>query len=351
MRNSRILREYVQSVLLAEDDAGGGYDMSGLGDSPYGISWGGPSMTQTFLQPFADVFSTAKAAASNISARTRTLAKITFESLATSVLPFLIADYNDIFKEEKLQLDKIQQKYADVFARTNNAFKNDDIKLVAFMLNPALTIAAAAATATPMLAIGLYDVLAGTDPYLKNYLVKAKKFAEKKISAVTNKKYSKGSSGYGGYDTGMYGEAKLHEADDKGKEELIAMLTDPKFLIALNNSPTAKAIKQEATQIINATVKKLMDRFKQVQAARTVDDLVRLFPKIDRSKVAEFQKLPQQEKTGVEQQIATQVKAAAKKLYSEVIKAQLASAKAANLPNNHPLVAGYTKVLSMLQSS
>lgn len=344
MTRSRILHEYVKAV-LKEDDAGMGYDYSGMGDSPWGVDWGGPGLVQSFVQPFTDVFSTARAAVSDVSTRARALGKVAFEAIVTSVIPFLGHDYEAIFQKEKEDLDKIASKYSDVFARTDKALASDEIKLAAFLLDPALTIAATTLHTAPQIALGVYETLAGTDPYLMSRLDKVKVFLKQKMS--TPRKVAGGTTQRSQSNADVWSESRLIEAK---QDPVVAALSDPKFLEALRKSPKAQAMHRDAQVAINSAVAALTNRYKQVQSARTMDDLTRLFPKIDQSKLQQLAKLPPEEKGNIEQLIAQQVKAAAAKMYSEALKKKLEEMNSMRLPSNHPLVVGYKKVLSMLGS-
>ena len=97
----KLLREYVRSSLMFEDD--GGYDAM----SPYGTSFGsGQDLYNIFIKPFTDVVDTAAGEVSKASVKVQTAAKVAFETVATTFIPFLSSDYDDIWDAEAQQIEK-----------------------------------------------------------------------------------------------------------------------------------------------------------------------------------------------------------------------------------------------------
>jgi hypothetical protein len=340
----RILKEYVKNVLL-EDDGGYGMTAADISDnSPYGISWGGPSLYKIFVEPFVDVFKTGKAAAEDMSARTRAAAKVAFEAIASSLIPIYSTDYQKIFEKEHQQLAKIKEKYRDVFERTDKALYNEgnDFVLMAFLMDPARYITFTALKSAPQAVLGVLEVLAGENAKLRSFFEKLK----------LNSHNSPASSGTSMNHMGGQGrlESKLYE-EGEPPDPLAAKLNNPKVMAALQASPKVQAMKRDAQALVNATVNELLEKVKALNAARTIDDLARSAPGFDRSKLAPIQKLPANEKQAVEAAIVAQVKKAAQQFYLKTLQQQIDSAMKAGVPSDNQLLQGYKKVMGMIRSS
>lgn len=365
MTSRRILKEYVKSVLL-EDEGYGGSDYAAMGDSPYGISWGGPSLFKIFVQPFSDVLQTGQAAVEDLSARARTAAKVAFEAVATSILPFYSSDYKEIFEKEAEQIGKIKEKYRDVFERTDAAFAySGDAMLLAFLLDPTALISATVLKKAPAAALEVFETLAGENEHLRALFKKLKivsrgssgKSKESEAGVWTTKGGGKGG-GWGGGDymggggAGIGLEGKLHEKKKANPNEiLVTQLSNPKVQAELQKSPVVMSMKKDARALVNSTVNQLMDRYKQVSSAKSVEDLIRIFPQVNRSKLQALQGLPPDQKAPVEAAIMTQLKASAKEFYAKSLQAQIEQSMKQGIPESHPLLQGYKKVISMIKSS
>jgi hypothetical protein len=344
----RILKEYVKSVLLEDEGYGAAY--GDYSDSPYGMGMysGGPSLYKIFVEPFVDVFKTAKATAEDLSARTRAAAKVAFEGIATSLIPGLSSDYKAIFDKERADLQKIKGKYKDVFERTDKALFNEgnDFVLLAFLLDPARFITATALNKAPGVVLSIFEILSGENLKLRSFFDKLKLI---KHAPGQSKEPS------GGYMGGQgYLEGRIYE--DNGKQQdpnaqLKAKLSNPKVLAAVQNSAKAKAMKQDAMALVNQTVNDLLAKVKSVQSARTLDDLAKVAPGFDRSKLAALQKLPANERQAAEQAIVAQVKKAANEFYTKTLQSQIDSAMKAGVPADNPLLQGYKKVMGMIRLS
>lgn len=349
----RILKEYVKNVLREDEGYGAAY--GDYSDSPYGVSWGGPSLYKIFVEPFVDVFKTTKGAVEDISARTRAAAKVAFEAIATSLIPIFSSDYKKIFDKEHEQLLKIKEKYRDVFERTDKALYNEgnDFVLLAFLLDPARYITMTALRNAPQAVLSVFETLAGESEHLTSFFNKLKIITHGPGGRSRETNAGVWSSKGGHMDGAGYLESKIYEDEQKQDPNalLIKKLSDPKVISALQKTTKAQSMKKDAQALVNATVNELMEKVKAVNAARTLDDLARAAPGFDRSKMAALQKLPANEKQAAEQAIVNQVKRAAQQFYIKTLQSQIDSAMKAGVPADNPLLQGYKKVMGMIRSS
>ena len=179
-KKTHLLREYVRQSLalrqksLNEDYEVGGMDyyntsMKYMDQAFYSGGVDPGPLFKTFIEPFTDVFKTAVAGAKAIASDVATALRVGFETIITTVLPFISADYQKIFDRRDERMEKIRADYADVFERTDAAL-NEDAKLLAFMINPAGFLVGTAAAKAPAATKELLSVATGgvSDQALEN---------------------------------------------------------------------------------------------------------------------------------------------------------------------------------------
>ena len=179
MKNDRrLLKEYIKEVIgqkkILKEDGIGSYDSMGLG-----MGWGASQqdLMSAFITPFTDVVKTAVGQAKEVVRKGSTLLRVAFETVVTTLLPFVEDSYDEIFKKEKEDIEKIRSEYKDVYDRTDKAFDND--APLAFFLAPGPYMLSKAASVGPaatknILSIStgglsdkLFDKISGIDPFKK----------------------------------------------------------------------------------------------------------------------------------------------------------------------------------------
>lgn len=108
----------------------------GHGDS------GNATLKSTFIDPFLDVGRTAMYALKTISAAARGYLKRLMAGVVSLVIPFIEADYKAMQQEEEQELGKIKSAYAPVLARNIEALRQNDVSLIAFLLDPSMLLGA-----------------------------------------------------------------------------------------------------------------------------------------------------------------------------------------------------------------
>lgn len=144
-----LLCEYVRVII--ENDPGGG---SGSGDYKN-------DLYNTFIRPATDIAQTAVAGAKKITRKARDVLWVGLQTILTTLIPFYGYDYKSVFDKQKSDIEKINSQYKDVYARTNAALADKDTAALAFMLNPALFIAAKTIKSAPGVAKGAAAIATG----------------------------------------------------------------------------------------------------------------------------------------------------------------------------------------------
>jgi len=149
--DSKILREYVRTILVETMDSGGG---EGSGASTN-------DLYNTFIRPGKDIAQTLWASAKKGARAARDVLWVGLQTILTTLNPFYGYDYKSVFDKQKSDIEKINSQYKDVYARTNAALADKDTAVLAFMLNPGLFIAAKTIKAAPGVAKGAAAIATG----------------------------------------------------------------------------------------------------------------------------------------------------------------------------------------------
>jgi len=155
--------EYAAGLQAMGDRMTAGFMNSGQIIQPSFYSGGedpGP-LLKAFVEPFTDVFKTAVAGVKAITTDVATLLRVAFETVVTTIVPFISADYQAIFDRRDKRMEDIQREYEDVYSRTDAALGGDDAKLLGFMLNPAAFLAGSAALKAPAATKELLSIATG----------------------------------------------------------------------------------------------------------------------------------------------------------------------------------------------
>jgi hypothetical protein len=343
LRTKILLRECIKEM-LREDDGGmyGGLDP--MGGVPYGMHFASQDqMYKIFIEPFANVVGVAAGKTKELSQKVQTLAKVAFETVATTLIPILKDSYGEIFANEKKNIDKIRSEYSDVYNATWDAFKEMDVLIAAFMYRPDLFMTDQFARKVPKAAAKLLSVLSGGS--LDNILARIFKGdgRKKKID------HSEGP--------GMPYESVIRE-DEKGKkkkkstgsvDKLAALVKHEKVKDVLANSPKVQQMTKVGQELIRGTLGDVLEQASTVMQAKSLEDLQgklgKKLPGIDK-----LQQVPQQERLAAEQQLLSNVKKSMKEFYTKQLEGQVKAAIDAGVPQEHPYVKDYASVISKIKN-
>lgn len=337
-KNNKLLREYIEHVLLNEDDFGGfGGDFGG----PYGVDFTGgdqSKLAKVFVEPFTDVLKTAAGKGKELSTKAQTLAKVAFESIATTLIPVLSSDFDAIFSEDKRQMEKLKAEYKDVYDKTWTAIKDNDVLAAAFMYAPAAMITAGTARKVPVPVLNMINVLAGGK--LDSFISKVKK----KLSLGNQRKMLDTDTGPSPFES-LYKNNNnlLVEKLDIGK-----ILTQPKIKEIINSNPMVQRMEKDAKQATRQTLEKLFDRLREITNAQSVVDIGKALGK-NVPGVEKLNQLEGNQRNEVEQALLRSIKQGAKSLYERNIQAVITSALKEGVPKEHPFIADYSQALKKIK--
>jgi len=378
-QSQKILREYVKQILV-EDDYGGMMDAA-AGMSPYGVHYASSdALYKTFIKPFVDVVQVTAGKTKEISRSIQTVATVAFETIATTLLPFLTDDYKDIFEKEKADLDKIQSEYGEVYAATWDALKDNDAALTAFFCCPGAVLTSVVARTAPKATMKMLSVISGGS--LDGFLAKVKNSFDSSFG--TNSKSSSKKSGFstnanhgssvdhGGYynmgGTGGMGENRLYEDDarrrrrrdndiswhhhddkkKKPKQKLEDVLTNKKVIAKALASPEAQRMQKAAREMVQKTLQTVYARAEAVSSAKSIEDLQKKIGKPLKG-MDKLKKVDQKERQAAEAQVLGNLKKSMKEFYAKSLESQVKDAIKAGIPKDSDYVKDYAKVIQKIR--
>jgi len=374
-----VLREYVREVLVEFEGGGGdGGDYGDLyaisaGMNPYGANFGSyGDLYNVFVKPFADVFDTAAGKVKELSQKAQTLAKVTFETVASTLIPTYAGAYKEIFAKEKEKMDKIKEEYKEVYQSNIDAFMDNDVFWTAFCYAPAALLTVSLIRHSPGKARKMISALSGgsLDPWLDRAF--AKYHVGPPISGLNYKgsetSMGGGGGGYGYADFGGYGggdhgggdsggvslEGFIREKDEKSAPKpdidgLAKLLTDHRVVEKLEQSSVTKGLERESQGTVRSTLKEI---FQQAQAVLHAKSLQELQHKTGKQ-VKGAEKLAQlqpQERQKTEQAILATVRKSLKEFYVSNLEEQVKKAQQAGVPSNSPYVQDYNHAISKIKA-
>lgn len=245
-KSSNLLREFIEAVIAEEESN---------------------QLYQTFIQPFADVASTAAYGLEKLSAQTQTVVKGFVFGIPTLFVPFLEYDYEAFREQEKAKVEVVKKKYEKVLQANLDAITSNDAFGVAFLLAPTSILAAQLAVKAPEMALHALEVFTGGSDLLAGI--------RQAISGVTNVGFhdpgghavgawqgGNAPGGGGGEFGGGYGDGGLNEATGVDKAAATAqiqdLLKDKEFVNKIENSSVAKKMKADGIKLITDHVKRFM---------------------------------------------------------------------------------------------
>lgn len=354
LQTRSLLRECIREV-LREDYGGdyGGMDMMG----PYGMEFvSRDQLYDIFVKPFVNVVGVAAGKTKELSQKGQTLLKVAFEAVATTLIPWLRDDYEEIFATEKQAIDKIRSEYGQYYDAVWDAFKNSDVMIAAFMYRPDLFLTAGLASKAPKVAAKLLSVLSGgvLDNVLGELLKGSDGGSKSSKKSKSSSSRSVGGMGDSWGSTGMgdmgYFESVIREADDEGSEgPLEKLVKNKKVRQLVANSEETQKLAAVGQDVVRGTLKNVFKKAQGVLSAKSLDDLQKKLGK-KLPGMEKLSKVPQQERQKAEQQLIMGVKKSMKEFYVKQLESQVKKAVESGVPQNHPFVKDYMNVISKVKN-
>lgn len=311
--NDRQFRNYVRT-LITEDDGGG--DAGGIGGSGfgYGDMYGGgmggmyimgsnQGLYDTFVKPFLEVIQTTSGVTKEFMRRVGTAVNVAFEVVVTTMIPFVRDSYAEIFDDEERDIEALRMKYKEIYASNEEMFYNADMHVLAFSINPVRYATAIFLRKSPKAASKALEILTGDNSNVKYWFKRARmlydftgsdrewqkrewefnlqrrRFDDNASRAATRRQ--KGET--------VEPRPVITEDVSKGKSDqswkkeaykklVSEMASDPEFISAVENSPKARAMHEDAVKVIkkfHAAVKQEADSVNHINDMNSLKSFVK----------------------------------------------------------------------------
>lgn len=369
--SDKILREYV-SCILSEDSADMGAAGIGAGDvaaaaGPGGGGGGGGAgdpkgLYSTFISPFTDVVKTAIGKSKEAARRGWTVVNVALNTVLSTLIPGIGANYKAVFENEKKDLEKIRSKYKDVYERTNKALTSTDATVFAFLADPQAALAAFTAAKSPVIAKEALSAITGgiSDEVLEarlgdrfpNLGDKIERFLhDYEVSAERKAKLKKDWYEPAEKFLVLYEEDKRKDDDlYKAVEEI---LKSPEFLNDVMKDSRVKnkieVIQKDFSSINRETLEKIYsDASKVLGNSSSLEDLEKLTGKS--SELDDIKKLSGDERKKAEEEIMKNSRAAIKNFYVKMMKDKISDlVKKEGIPKDSQYVQDYIAVMNKIE--
>lgn len=347
VQDHKILREYV-SQLLREDDYGG--MMMAAGDmNPYGVHIASnDALYKTFIKPFVDVVDVAAGKTKELSQKAQTLGKIAFETIGSTIFPWLSSDYAEIFQEEKSQIDKIKSQYSEVYQATWDAFQTNDVAWTAFFCYPGAVFASSLARKTPLVTLKMLSVFSGGT--MDNFLSKA----QRKFSTTSSGKGKNNNNDYGGDKLpSPTWESVLREDSEQPKKKskitLADVVTNEKVIKKALSSPVAQRLQKETRSVVQGTLRSVLEHAQAVMSSNSFEDLQKKIGKPLKG-LEKLKGMQPEARQAAEAQMLSTLKKSMTSFYVKNLEAQVKQALDAGIPKNSGYVTDYATVIQKIKS-
>lgn len=328
----KLIKEYVSEILREYDDGSMGIDTGGMG-AVYGS---GGDLFNAFIKPFTDVIGTVAGKTKEVMRRGLTVLNVAFETLMTTLVPFLTDSYDEIFASEKADLQKIRSEYKQYYDSTAAALGSGDAKMLAFISFPGAALTGKFIKDAPGAVKGILSVASGglTDKYLGS---SAPSSSGKKSPSDIFDSYARSYA------------SLLKEAEEE--PTLADKVGSKKFVDAvIKKSPVVQAAAREAQQIYRSTLAQRIEPVKAILMAKNIEELGEVLgqkieePNFDALDPEQKMSAQQKEKAFLDGVRETSIKAALKEIQEYVAPVRQA------FGNDHPFVRDYDEVIAAIQS-
>lgn len=374
--STALLGEYVREI-LKEDDTGaiysdlrgmdmsspwhgmghhgshGGYGFGGMGGmGPYGARFGsGNDLYRIFVKPFVDVVDTAVGKTKEATSSAYTLARVAFETLVTTLVPFFSDSYKEIFAEEKKRMDAIRKEYGEVYQSNWDAFRDNDAFWTAFCYAPWAVMTIKFVKQSPRTAARLASALTGgaADRILGRMLGDWNRAYREPITGLN---YTGTSSGMGP-DTGVHVERLMREDDERKASSRVdkaaRVMSSAEFVDLLRDSEIVKEMAQATRDIVHDALNSVVREAHAVLTSQSIDELRQKSGK-SLPPIKGLDQVPHEQKKVLEAAALQGFRESMKKMYVKGLQDQVNRALSSGIPEDSPFVIDHRRAVSKIQA-
>jgi hypothetical protein len=311
-----------------------GMTAGGIGGGPY---YSPGSLKKIFVEPFTTAIGAAAGKVKEMARRAVGLVRIAFETVMTTLVPFLRDNYDEIFEKQKEDIQKIKSEYSAYSKSVDEAFENDDFKALAFIAFPGAALAGKFVQDGPEAAKKILSVATGgvSDEYLEGR-GKSKKSPGSIFDSYA-RSYAK-----------LLREAGEEGGGEKKEVSLADKIGSKKFIEEImKGSPTMMSASKKARDLYRDSLEKVFKEASGVLKAKSIDEIEKVLGK----KVPGTDKLkqlkPEERKRG-EEELLKATRESLKKMYTKSLKDDVKKVSDV-FGDDFPFVQDYNKVIAAIE--
>lgn len=326
------LRREIRAVLKEADVGMPGYgaDIGPLGPG-YGFFNYGGSLKNIFVDPFVDVFKTAKGVATELTARAKSAAQVAIEVILSSFIPLYETNYTAIFKQMDKSLEGIKKKYEKVYQANNEAFADKDARFLAFLYDPSAWITTKTVGNSPAAAANILQIFTDSRSGAGTHLIEAIRFLnelQREIKGVSRynrhtahrlRRSAASMSRTSSLDVAPWESVErdsgaILEAGDQAQmtmeQRIQQILSNPELKKEIAQSPIAQQMRKDGQAILGTLTGQLSKDIAESKSIKSLEDIVRMshgkvqMPKIDVQNPQEKQQVEQAAVSSVRQSLS-----------------------------------------------
>ena len=280
-KDSRLLREYVRSVIKEDYDSsfydssyGGGGGSSGAG----GKVGNSRTLAGAAFDPIMRVFTVAKGKAKEIGASLKQLGKLSAEAIkSVSSGGEYEGQYKKVHDEFKKDIQKITKEYGKAYAASWDVLNKSGVTTLAFLYNPSLFVAKKAVVDHPKLALAAMGAMATggwVGAAMGGGALTGVGTAAGAVGTLVGNKILKGrdkdKEGGGGRDKGKEGGGEIDPIKLLG---LRSGAGDDDKSLSNNIKPELRQHMQQVKSLMNDHFKKIKEKLTKLKNTKTLKEL------------------------------------------------------------------------------
>jgi hypothetical protein len=329
------------------------------------MNYGG-SLKKIFIDPFTDVFKTAKGVSTELATRAKTASKVIVETILSTFLPLYETNYTQIFKQMDKSLGEVRKKYQKIYEANDEAFADKDARFLAFLFDPSAWITAKTVSNSPAIARSILEVFTDGSSGVMDHVLETIRYLKELEMEVRNvSRYNRHVPSrirkaahahrhdlpWEGHERGsepiLEAEEQAPQQGQSNPEQTVAQklqhaLSNPQLKKELAESPLAQAMKADAQKIMSTLTSRLSQDIANVKAIDSLDDVVKLSH--GKVHVPEAGQLTPQEKQIVEEAAVQNVKSALTEFYRRSLQGAIKHVQEDGVGND----SAYVRTLSAL---
>lgn len=356
------LRAEIRKALLESDIGLPGYgaDIGPLTGPGYGFFNYGGSLKNIFVDPFVDVFKTAKGVATELTTRAKAAAQIAIETILSSFIPLYETNYQAIFKQMGKSLEQVKKKYEKVYQANDEAFRDKDARFLAFLYDPSAWITAKAAESAPGAVANVLEIFTDSQSGAGSHLAEAVRYLrELQMELQGTSRYNRSvpqrlrrqaasNKHMLPWESKERSSGPILEAGEEGQmstaQKVEQILSNPELKKEIDSSAMAQSMKIDGQKLLNGLFANVAKDINAVKSVQSFDDIQRMSH--GKVQIPDMANVDPQEKEQAEQVAVSSVKQGLSEFYRRSLQGAINQAQSEGVGANNAYIRTLQNLLS-----